>query len=96
MCKDEIIKKLKVHIRNNSPSGGVTWFSGLRKIPRIHQWDEQELPFATYCWIGFEADSPIEADLVLEEVIYLGLARRHQEVSSTNAAHVFAYASNRN
>jgi hypothetical protein len=93
MCKDEILEKMKLHIWDNSKSG-VTWFSGLRKIPRIHQWDEQELPFATFCWIDLEADSPAEANLVLEEIINLGLARRHQEVVSTNAAHVFAYASN--
>ncbi len=93
MCRNAIIEKMKVHIRSYSRQG-ATWYSGLRKNPRIHQWDEQELPFATYCWIDLEADSPAEANLVLEQIVNLGLARRHQDVVSTNAAHVFAYASN--
>jgi hypothetical protein len=86
---------LKAHIRNYSRQG-TRWYSGLRKNQRIHPWDEQEVQFATYCWVDFEADSSAEANLVLEEIINLGLARRHKAAASTNAAHIFAYASNQN
>jgi hypothetical protein len=95
MCKDAIIEQLKSHIQSHSHTCNI-WFSGLRRICRIHPWDEQELSFPTHAWIDFEADSPVEANLAFEKLVETGLARRHPYDIPLNATHVFAYASKRN
>jgi hypothetical protein len=93
MNKHSIIEKMKTHFQTHSHVNEI-WFSGVRRFQRIHPWDEEELSFATRCWIDFEADSPAEANSAFHELIDLGLTQRHSTNISPNGTHVFAYALN--
>lgn len=75
-------------------SGSLRWFAGVRIAPRIHPWDEQELPFSTMAWIGIAADTHDEAQRIAQRLFDLGCGRSPIHTASGLGKHVFAYALN--
>lgn len=99
VCKmfksDEIVQWLTRHIRSNTPKADC-WFVGIRLRPRIHPWDDMELPHPTCAWMDFHAVSPRDARVAVRQLLELGIAQEHQGETSPHADHVFAYALQRN
>jgi hypothetical protein len=95
MRSDEIVRQLTRHICSHASKTNC-WFVGIRLRPRIHPWDEMELPYPTCALVDFHAASPREAKIAIRELLGLGIAREHEGETSPHADHVFAYALQRN
>jgi len=90
----QIVQQIVQHIR--SAPRLRHWCVGARLRPRMHPWDEAELPLPTFHWIDLQADSPREAHAVIQRLLELAIANPHHEQASPKADHVFAYALNQN
>ena len=95
MRTDEIIQQLARHIHANAERT-THWSAGIRARPRLHPYDEAELPMPTSCWIDPLADSPEDAPVAVRCLLELVAERLHEGNSSPNGHHVFVYALNPN
>ncbi len=90
MSEIEIVAQIESH--RKKCAGDLEWFAGVRVAPRIHPWDEQELPFSTSAWIDLLSDTPEEAQRVARSLFALGWGRSPAHAYLSSGKHVFAYA----
>lgn len=84
----QTVKQIMGHLNHETRAG--TWFVGTRVRARIHQYDEEHLPFPTCSWISHEMENPADAAEVVRELVSHSAALRHVSTQS-NGGNVFAY-----
>jgi hypothetical protein len=67
------------------------WLVGVRFAPRLHPWDEQELPFPTRAWLNLSANTE-EAQTIAEQLFSSGFAKSPIHTNEPTAKCVFVYA----
>ncbi len=88
---DAIIERINLHICSRSLLA-TQWFAGVRVRPRLHPWDEQELPFQTKAWLDVSADSGEQAQGVARILFAMGCEESPLHSISPTAKHVFVYS----
>ena len=92
MSEMEKIAAIETHL--DKYPGSLNRFAGVRVAPRIHSWNEQEVPFSTKAWIDISCDTPEEAQRIAQRLFALGCGKSLIQTNSSIGKHVFGYADN--
>ena len=92
MTAAKVIAIIEFH-RGKCPES-LRWFAGVYIAPRIHPWDEKELPFPTKAWIDIPIATSEEAQMIAQELFQLGYDESPINMNKSSATHIFAYAMN--